>query len=480
MKDWFLDKCKEVYDFRSPCQIEIFWLKQPELHLIVVTHFKERQDKEIIVNGPYYSNEFIDKVESVLEEPRWSKATESIDIICIQLTTEIQNGNLITITENAKQFYGQSVGIRSYAGIFIGNIANAPYELQFREIEEDMKDEFERRRVQNAPENPYYLKYSGYGVHFFPPIIVGKKRKLPLRDILQDPLDVISSKSSYPSSDQHIILTTDFNEYKIIVKEDGFIWNSNGRSIIKKDFFGKSKFEENKKDTVVKILNTIMSIGVMAGLDLFAVREHELLKVRHSEYCGVSMGISIEDSLFSSTRSIFYSHKDFRIATFTGHSLFTGNDMKEVEVDTVLKMIKNAVKVFRDENIIEDLQLLIESYTNIRDKDYNHSFILSWTILERYLSNLWRKTLENMQLSKGRIDKLTGGAQWSVDKILEVLNIFDKIDKTKYDKFMNLKYKRNKLIHAVVKMSKEDAEICFKIASEIVMEKEPLNRLKIS
>lgn len=65
------DHISYMYDFHSPCQIEVFWLKQPEWQLIVETHFEDRPDDEIIINGPYDSSIFQDEVKNILNHTRW-------------------------------------------------------------------------------------------------------------------------------------------------------------------------------------------------------------------------------------------------------------------------------------------------------------------------------------------------------------------------------------------------------------------------
>jgi len=52
-------------DCLPPCQIEVFWLKEPEFQLIIKTKFADRQDMEIMIDDPYDSHEFIDKVDVV-------------------------------------------------------------------------------------------------------------------------------------------------------------------------------------------------------------------------------------------------------------------------------------------------------------------------------------------------------------------------------------------------------------------------------
>lgn len=68
-------------NYLPPCQVEVFWIKDPAFQLIVKTNFPDRDDMEVIVNGPYDASDFIDKVDSVMKQPRWSRTVERSDFI---------------------------------------------------------------------------------------------------------------------------------------------------------------------------------------------------------------------------------------------------------------------------------------------------------------------------------------------------------------------------------------------------------------
>ena len=90
-KEWFLTlikKFREEYEkltdeekafignigYQPPCQIEIFWVKEPiEFQIIVLTHDSTRRDMEIIINGPYKGYEFFPELEKIMKEDRWAR-----------------------------------------------------------------------------------------------------------------------------------------------------------------------------------------------------------------------------------------------------------------------------------------------------------------------------------------------------------------------------------------------------------------------
>jgi hypothetical protein len=127
--------------------------------------------------------------------------------------------------------------------------------------------------------------------------------------------------------------------------------------------------------------------------------------------------------------------------------------------------------LFERGKIVEELRLLSEAFTHINDAEYSQSFVMSWSIIERYISELWKKRLDGKDMDGERIGKLLNSAQWSVDYQLEVLNLSGEIADGEYDIFIEMKSKRNKFIHKGKQIAKEDAERCFNLAKNIVIRK---------
>src|SRR5438445_6024721 len=65
------NKISNTDNYLEPCQIEVFWLEQPEFQTIICSRFADRPDREITINGPFKGYEFIEEVDKVLREPRW-------------------------------------------------------------------------------------------------------------------------------------------------------------------------------------------------------------------------------------------------------------------------------------------------------------------------------------------------------------------------------------------------------------------------
>lgn len=215
-----------------------------------------------------------------------------------------------------------------------------------------------------------------------------------------------------------------------------------------------------KKDVALKALNTIMTIGTLRNLDLFAVREHELSETGYNKETMQLGGYTFS---LSTMRSLLFEERyGQRILPY---------ERREVSEQTLRGIIKEASDIFKEEKYIEELELLGEAFTHFNDAEYAQSFVMSWIIIERHVSELWRRRLDSKNFDHERMSKLLNPSQWSIDYLLEVLNMNGEINETEYDIFMEMKNKRNKFIHQGKQIAKEDAERCLNIAKEIVMKK---------
>lgn len=77
-------------------------------------------------------------------------------------------------------------------------------------------------------------------------------------------------------------------------------------------------------------------------------------------------------------------------------------------------------------------------------------------------------------MPRKRREKLTIPSYWTIDFILEGLNIGGRLSNKDYDDLMFLKNKRNDIIHQGEGTTSEEAEQCFKIARDIVRQRSGL------
>lgn len=461
-------------NYLSPVQIEVFWLSHPEAQLIIQSNLPTRKDSEIIIHGPFTSNEFNQKVEPVLIEPRWQVKKKMFDPYDIGKERYISYGELVAgeifrfiqyrkyIMFDQRPFTGRSGGLaldnKIWVQTHIGDISKNSYEFEVNKVLNEIKNQaksileernkekekivskkpFLKEVVKKEPETPLIVeqKWDGYGVHFFPPLVIGEKPKPTIHHILYG-LDA-SIRFNEKAFDYVI------DNKIIIVEKGGYI------------------FAETKtKDEALKILNLIMALGNLQGELLFAVRELDVSNVNFDREKLILTGKqwhsqTIRSMLFEFTRPIDH---------------YMGYPIKEISKEKLLLIIKQAFEVLKNEKLTENLRLYSEAFTHLKNSEYAQSFIMSWSIIERHYSDIWRKLLDDRDLDNDRFSKLTNTAQWSIDYILESLNLMEQINDNEYDLLMELKRKRNKFYHSGKIVSKEDAERCLDFIVIILDEK---------
>jgi len=443
-------------NFLEPCQIEIFWLKEPDHQLIIQSNFKDRNDKEIIVHGPFNSHEFLAKVSPILKEVRWQKKIDRNSLhpryyIDQQTYAQTIANSLhhfidevkrmqFSATTNVGYSRGHAIENETWVQSFRGNISNTDKQKDVEQIIAEIKNAAKQRAeapVISPPSSPdpQEEKYDGYGIHLFPPIIIGKR-------IEHTPEQLLYGNTLDFSFDDKAFDTT-FGQKIIIVNKDGY-------------FFIESK----QKTEALKILNLIMALGIFHDLPLYSVKEHELSQASFNRQTkdigGMTWGMG-------SIRSYLFEEKWGRKSSVEMY------EKKEIEKEKLEKIIEDARTISKFEKLTEELRLFNDANTHLANSEYAQSFIMSWSVIERYYSDLWRKKLDKKDIDEERLGKLTNSNQWSIDFIFEVLNLDGEIDDNFYDLLMELKKKRNRFYHRGKQVDIEDAKRCLTVSHQILL-----------
>jgi len=269
----------------------------------------------------------------------------------------------------------------------------------------------------------------GYGTYFYPPIWVGEIPKLSF-------IEKVHKRSIFSEK----IIDIYYKGKILIIENDGFICVG----------------ESNKKEAIT-ILNEIMASAVFVGTPAFMINEVELSKVK----------IDLKDktiiqkiTTINSMRTKLGNQWDQN--PFTDRTLFLS---KKKLVD----LFKASELLTSDEDLKNFLLFYLESFTHIQNYLYSQSFLISWLIVERYLSLLWEKEVVEKVENNKRKKKLKNSVRWSSDYIIESLNFLGVISNDNYKKLMKLKKKRNRIVHNGEGCTKEEAENCLDISNKILM-----------
>ena len=454
--DYFREKFSNLTDeeqkyisnsqnFLPPCQIELFWLNNPSSQLIIQSNIRDENDREIRVHGPYSSREFFDKVELILNEDRLQNKIErephpynDKDTYAEEYADALHNFveyykyDLFQPRSDEKYGYGHFLEPNIWLQLFSGNISNLDYKKEVERTITQIKNNATHNNVETSsspivPINSFH----GYGAHLYPPIIVGKKIKPTFKMLLRGTLPV--------SSDEKI-LETEISGKTVVINNTGYVL-----------------VQEDNKSECLKLLNLVMALGNFHELPLFAIKEHELSQVRLDEKHNITSAqwstISIRSFLFHEQ---FYGRQSHKIAK------------TEVSRKKLEDIINDVKLVIGSEKLSEELRLFAESNTHLFNTERSQSFIMSWSVIERHYSDLWREKLECKDIDGERFGKLSNSGQWSIDSILEVLNLDGEVNDEDYDLLMELKKKRNRFYHRGKKVSKEDSERCLAYSRKLL------------
>jgi len=214
-----------------------------------------------------------------------------------------------------------------------------------------------------------------------------------------------------------------------------------------------------------------MATGLLIGLPFLAARELEVsdAQIDPSALTITSWGI----------KTVSLRSQLFGEGWMTSSKFEQFEDRIEVENKELIEIIQEAQRITQDPEVADLLIFLLEAFTCLQSSEYMQSFIMSWVIIERYVSSLWEKFLREEQITHNRRDKLMNTAYWTVDTILESLNLTGRLSIEDHKDLMDLKNKRNDIIHVGERVSKDEAERCFQNAKRIVQQRSAFSIKKI-
>ena len=428
-------------DYHSPCQIEVFWLKQPEWQLIVMTHFENRLDDEITINGPYDSRIFPDEMKNILNLPRWNilvenenmHSSDSPEYYSHLLAKELHV--FMKMAKNAMFSEWESVkGMNTSFTLnhhtithFFGNMGDYDYRTLISNMISKANEQIEaskkmppvRRTPDSKIKNP-----KGFAAYFFPPIIIGKNSKRTVNEILD------GIKSTYISPFDEKVFDITIDGVLVLLKKDGFV----------------NTYTDNKT-TSLQILNVLMMISILDGLDAHVVREHELCEMEYSPETNNEVSRSWDSDQLRN--KMFNGVPDQILEYKTRH----------VDEERMKKIFKKTSEMFLDKDLCDDLVILLDAMTHIKDSEFFQAFIMGWKIIEKYISQQWCKK----QDGKNKKTKYV-----AVDTMINDLK--DELQEY-FSDFSKLRRLRNLSIHDKKIITHDEAQKCVKISKELVLEK---------
>jgi len=253
-------------------------------------------------------------------------------------------------------------------------------------------------------EKPGPAKVRAWGAFFFPPIFLGSP--LERQEVERGEAGALAKA-----------LATRYRGCPTVVTRNGLV-----------------VIGEGTKTRAQGLLNEIMATFLLWSIPVYAVEERDLLEA------WIDLA-SMEIEGLGQRRGTPQGIRQGTGIPPVGESLVP----KYYAPENIRTMIGRAEALTGDSAIKLDLLLLLEAYTLHQHGAYTESFLLSWLAVERWVQALWRDLLQGQGLSPALLGNLSEPA-WTIDRMVEVLCLWGRIDPASYTRVTELRGKRNAIM----------------------------------
>jgi hypothetical protein len=454
-------KCiSNLDDLTEPCQILSITFDFPSLTKTFILHLPNVDDGTVWEYGPIKPYEAFELFERIIDDQIWNTPINKSENIVFAETDEpifknLLDVGLMNILKEIQQYIFKppsiSYGTPTQKNIFLnksaiwtfyGDItksdpvniaaqiiqqANNVYEIEQKRQKEEALVKNETQKITQEPSEP---AYKWHGTFLFPPVSIEKAPRVSFSERLLGGIHIFQ-------------LGTPVYEDKFIERD--FIATHNG-------FVG---IKEAEKEIALKMLNCLAAALFLRGTQSYVIRDHELGNFQYymdsKQFGGWSMPVTPRFSILGEQRQ--------QIPAF---------EMKaKLSIDELCQALKDAELYLKNEQLYFYILLLLESNTHFAESEYTQSFYMSWVVIEKYLNSKWKATLKEKSIPEKRFERLTNPySMWSIDYIIEAMDL-QNVSALNYDTLMELKKKRNDILHGTAKAKKEDAKKAHSLALDI-------------
>jgi len=432
----------------SPCQILIISTPDKTSHLLIKTHFEEMPDKSINLVTLNSSN-FIDKLEEIHKKYAPFDKNDDDDYGQLKIHPEVGHSIKNSLVNFGKNIIQGKIDRVNYTGI--GRLARHNSKLAVWDIYGELdaidfvaygkalplhyKSQYQQREKEKRKEKPEQIdtitpnQKSGFGVYCYPPILIGEFEP-SIRDRIESKEHEILNEN---------IILDEFNGIDFIITREGILG-----------------LQTSSKKTADSIFNIIMGTALLSHLPLHA---HKISELAELSFDVDTKRISMSSWTVSSLRNQqFSSLGRYEPSPKTIVRL-------KISIDDMKSIIQKAKEIWEKEVNSENLKLILGANTYLSNDDFSQSFILSWTILEKNVYDLWEKKLSKSNISNKRIKSMS---EWDIYRITEILHLDRTLSDDDYHEIVYLRGLRNGLFHEGQGVTLKQSTRCFEMAYEIV------------
>ncbi len=450
-----------INDYSSPCQVEVFWVKEPiEGQAHVITHDPDRSDLQIIVNGPYHGHNLMEEVSSISREDRWQleippqdyrtppgvhpTREDLLSTVISSLTNKIEQAiytNFPSSSYHSPFLESRVLSPPIFFGINIGNISrqapvdkedNGDQSTEYSDNKKtgDSEEEKDRNGSESNDQQNDEERHQAVGGFIYPATWVDSAPERSFSEKVWGP----------PHREDEIILRTDVNGNNFFAFRNGLL-----------------SIHHDDGSRVLSLLNTFFGIGILG-------RHFQWRSLQGRELIGGRMGpdgfksMSYETSTPSGRNQIFSF--DSQPSDYE-RGLITSD-----EIEWILRVTEI---VDSAPHLGDQIRLHLQAHTHFLDDEYTASFLLNWNIVEQHIESILDRTLKNeYNLNSKRRDDRIGGSHWFISHRLEVAEITDTIDENLYSLLTDHRKKRNSVVHEMEVVSAERSEDLDHLVSELL------------
>ena len=454
-------------NLNPPLQVHAFWFHNSalnvDLHIILFTKWEETDDAEINIYGPIEFSKCVDQMEIILSDTKWEKEVPSKH-------TYWPPGTKLKYKDTIKNLFINSFNnFKREFKYWLFRETNLPsyinkYSLQTWEcftwicpgdiikldstsdVEHTIKHAKDKAKLMSINEDTSSKKTTriipskietikGYGTYFFPPVWLDKQPQLNLKE------KIFGTRLKSKNGD---ILEAKYKDRIVIIEKDGFIGIS----------------EENKDDAL-NLLNEIMAMSQFYDYPFQYIREHdvgnieinpETLKIQSISLHGPNKRLDLFDERWGDLSQI---------------PLYGRIELPKEDIE---KIIDQANKLIINDELSNLLSIYLGTATHFDNREFSMAFLMSWTLIEKKIEEEYLKVIKDQINDIKRKNKLESRKFQTIDDKIEILRLIDYLNKDQYDKFMELKGIRNRIIHRGEKVKKEEAEVCLELSTIIIKE----------
>lgn len=416
----------------SPCQISAIFIKEEEFMILIAKHDPTKADLQVSV---FFTQS---------RQDAWGVVDSEV------LTDEyyLEKGNIIRVAG----FLGKTLTSHRFSRIVEPSIVA----LGFLKTPED-KDGY----ILIAKVDPYRDK----------PENLPSFKKHPPRKTQVSPKLLNVEKVDYIAS----------LWYPPIMFKDGPI-TLRKASVLQTEYKGHTVILDNKSflcilvpmarpypeftDKAVETMNEIIATANVLGVAGIAATKEDIVVFTHRKNSEDPFGVGHWKK--PTVRSLMFG--DFlrnpaRVYEFDEHVPFL-----IVKKSLIQDIIRKAEKITENKEVKNYLSLFLDATTHMLTGASKAAFLHGWIVIEKYIDDVWSKSLSQQGITGPRHKKLSESILWTTDNKLEALNLINIIPNERYVEMIRLKKIRNRIVHKERRVHHREAQECLRLCKSIVAE----------